>query len=88
MDNISLKLDEAFSKKMEKTMKSHDYSTKTEFIREAIRDKMDSLEQSDFEKNLRKYLGFSKTTTSDEQLEAIREKVARDYAKKFGIKLD
>lgn len=43
MENISLKLEKEFRKAMEDIMKKHNYMTKTEFIREAIRDKMKSL---------------------------------------------
>ena len=32
--------------------------------------------------------GSAKVRTSDEELEKIREEVAREYAKKFNIKLD
>ena len=44
MENISLKLEKEFRKAMEETMRKHNYMTKTEFIREAIREKMKKLE--------------------------------------------
>ncbi len=47
MDNISLKLEKEFRKAMEEMMKKHNYMTKTEFIREAIREKMKKLEEKD-----------------------------------------
>jgi len=37
---------------------------------------------------LRKFKGSAKFQTTDEQREKIREEVGREYAKKFGIKLD
>ena len=45
MENISLKLEKNFLKMIEKLMKKHNYMTKTEFIREAIRDKIRELEE-------------------------------------------
>ena len=45
MENISLKLEKEFRKAMEEIMKKHNYMTKTEFIREAIRDKIKELEE-------------------------------------------
>ena len=47
MENISIKLEENFLKAIEKVMKKHLYSTKTEFIRESIRDKIRMLEEKE-----------------------------------------
>ncbi|HKZ34001.1 MAG TPA: ribbon-helix-helix domain-containing protein [Candidatus Nanoarchaeia archaeon] len=47
MENISLKLEKEFLKAIEGVMKKHNYMTKTEFIREAIREKMKKLEEKD-----------------------------------------
>jgi len=44
MKSVSLKLEKEFLQNIEKAMKKHNYSTKTEFIREAIRDKIRDLE--------------------------------------------
>jgi len=44
MENISLKLDTYILRELKRVMKRYFYSTKTEFIREAIRDKMAELE--------------------------------------------
>lgn len=47
MEHISLKLEENFLKAIEKVMKKHLYTTKTEFIRESIRDKIKMLEEKE-----------------------------------------
>lgn len=47
MENVSLKMEENFMKAVEKVMKKHNYMTKTEFIREAIRDKIRKLEEKE-----------------------------------------
>ena len=47
MENISLKLEIGFLHAIEKVMKRHNYMTKTEFIREAIRDKIRKLEEKE-----------------------------------------
>ena len=47
MENISLKLERNFLQAIEKVMKKHNYMTKTEFIREAIRDKIRKLEEKE-----------------------------------------
>jgi len=45
MENVSLKLERNFLNAIEKVMKKHNYMTKTEFIRESIRDKIRRLEE-------------------------------------------
>lgn len=47
MENISLKLEKNFLQAIEKVMKKHNYMTKTEFIRESIRDKIRKLEEKE-----------------------------------------
>lgn len=47
MENISLKMERRFLEAVEKVMKKHNYMTKTEFIREAIRDKIKNLEEKE-----------------------------------------
>jgi len=47
MENISLKIEEGFVKVINRAMKKHNYMTKTEFIREAIRDKLRKLEEKE-----------------------------------------
>ena len=47
MENVSLKLEKNFLQAIEKIMKKHNYMTKTEFIRESIRDKIRKLEEKE-----------------------------------------
>lgn len=47
MENVSLKLETNFLQAIEKIMKKHNYMTKTEFIRESIRDKIRALEEKE-----------------------------------------
>lgn len=47
MESISLKMEEGFLKAIERAMKNNHYTTKTEFIREAIREKMRKLEEQE-----------------------------------------
>jgi len=45
METVSLRLDPALARRIEKEMAASGYSTKTEFIREAIRDRLSELEE-------------------------------------------
>lgn len=74
METVSLKLGESFVGDMEKIMQRHRYTTKTEFIREAIREKMHSLEKEEALLRARKLYGASKRKTTDAQLHKAREK--------------
>jgi metal-responsive CopG/Arc/MetJ family transcriptional regulator len=47
MENVSLKLERGFLQAIEQVMKKHNYMTKTEFIRESIRDKIRKLEEKE-----------------------------------------
>jgi metal-responsive CopG/Arc/MetJ family transcriptional regulator len=47
MENVSLKMEENFARAIAMVMKKHNYMTKTEFIREAIRDKIRKLEEKE-----------------------------------------
>ena len=47
MESISLKLEGNFLRDIERIMRKHRYSTKTEFIREAIRDKINGIEKQE-----------------------------------------
>ena len=43
MEAVCVKMDENLLKNMDKTMKENNYTTRTEFIRESIRDKIKEL---------------------------------------------
>ncbi len=89
MEAISLKLENEFLHDIKKTMKKHRYTTKTEFIREAIRDKIKDLEKEEAFKKLESHFGkFKGKKTTYKQEREVREKVGKEIAKRFGIKLD
>ena len=69
MEAVSLKLDDSFLHDIESVMKRHRYTTKTEFIREAIRDKMRDLEKEEALIRARQLYRASKRKTADEQLQ-------------------
>ena len=83
MESVSLKLESGFMKDIEKIMKKNRYSTKTEFIREAIREKIDELEKKEALRNIDKLFGSSKRKTTDKQLHEAREALVEIYEKKF-----
>ncbi len=78
METVSIKMEGDFNKDIEKTMKKHRYSTKTEFIREAIRDKIKDLEKEEVIMRVNKLYGASKRKTTDAELHKAREKAFKE----------
>jgi Arc/MetJ-type ribon-helix-helix transcriptional regulator len=85
VEAISLKLDDGFLVDIEKTMKQHRYTTKTEFIREAIRDKIKQLEKEEALLKLGKIYGASKRKTTDDNLKKAKKLAFEDLEKEFNL---
>ncbi len=88
MDTITFKLQEDILKKIDSVLKPLNFSNRTEFIRECVREKLNSIEKDIVLRQLLAFKGAAKKSVSNEQLHTIREKVASEYAKKFGVKLN
>lgn len=87
MESITIKVSDDMAAEIEKAMKPG-YTTKSEFVRAALRDKVEQIKKTESGKELRKYLGILKTKTSDEELRRIRETAYKQLAKKKGWPLD
>ena len=85
METLTFKIGEKLAKEINSLLAEEHYATKTEFIREAIRDKIETKKRN---KLIMKYYGASKRKTTDKQLHIAGEKAARDFAKKFNVNLD
>ncbi len=97
MEHINFKLEGPVAKQIERYMKEFNYSTKTEFIRESIRDKLKALSEEREKKKAWQALyaargifkGKGKAKT-DEEFRALTEKAGEEYIqmleKKFAQK--
>jgi metal-responsive CopG/Arc/MetJ family transcriptional regulator len=84
MEGISIKLEKDFLAVIEKVMKKNNYATKTEFIREAIRDKVEGLEEKEeMRRQIARLAGSSKRKTTDEDLHKAGEIAFERLEKKF-----
>ena len=83
METISLKLEENLLEEIDQTLTKHRYSTRTEFIRDAIREKLSDLEKEEVLKSIAKIRGSSKRKTTDKQLHNAREMLISEYEKRF-----
>ena len=97
MEHVSIQLDTAIARQIEKSMKEFNYSTKTEFIRESIRDKLKQLAEEREKKKAWQALyaargifkGKGKAKT-DEEFRKLTEKAGEEFIemleKKFAQK--
>lgn len=91
METISVRFEEDFVEEIEKAMKENRYATKTEFIREAVRDKVKDLEKQQALLRVEKLYGAGRgkhRNITDEDIHRARERVGRELAKELGIDLD
>lgn len=79
METISFKLSEDIVEKMDSMLKTLHFNNRTEFIREAIRDKLNDVESDPFLRALQKFKGSAKVKVSDEMLRKAREEVSKKY---------
>lgn len=72
METVCIKLEKQFARELDVAMKKHRYVTKTEFLREAIRDKLNDFEREDA---LRALFGSMKGKVTNAKLHEIRDRV-------------
>jgi Arc/MetJ-type ribon-helix-helix transcriptional regulator len=88
MESITIKVDPAFARQMDRAMKPL-YSTKTEFIRAAIREKIERQKETDeLLRALYKTRSKKMTLANDEEDHRIREEVGRQLMREHGIDPD
>ena len=83
METISLKLESEFLKDIKNIIKRYRYTTKTEFIREAIRDKIKDLEKEELILRAKHLYGSSKRKTTDEDIHKAGEKAFRELEREL-----
>ncbi len=88
METVTFKLQETVLRKVDQVLKPLNFSNRTEFIREAVREKLNKIETEQFMRKLAKFKGAAIRKVSDEEFEKNREKAFIDLAEQFGVKLD
>jgi metal-responsive CopG/Arc/MetJ family transcriptional regulator len=81
MEAISLKLDETILSEIDNKLAKYRYSTRTEFIRDAIRSKLSELEKQNLLKAIEAGYGTSRRKTTGKQLHAAGEKAFHELEK-------
>jgi Arc/MetJ-type ribon-helix-helix transcriptional regulator len=91
MEIIPVRYEDELVHDMEKVMKEHRYSTKTEFIREAVRDKIKDLEKEAALLRLQQAYGAGakkgrKITKKD--IDKAGEEAVKELANNLGVNLE
>ncbi|HII72130.1 TPA: hypothetical protein HA265_05230 [Candidatus Woesearchaeota archaeon] len=84
METICIKIDEGMLKKMDQAIKKHNYGTRTEFVREAIRKELKEMTREELIQEFIKTGGISKTKTTEKEYCEIRDKTIKEMAKERG----
>ena len=88
METITFKLQGNLVKKIDELLPPLHYNNRTEFIREAVREKLNKIETEKFMRKLAKFKGAATRKVSDEEFEAGRKKAFEKLAQEFGVTLD
>jgi len=78
METVTVKFKEDILKRIDTTIANHNFNSRTEFIREAVRDKLSILSTDELIKELMKFKGKAKIQTTDKQRRKIREQVSHE----------
>lgn len=80
---ITLKMDSTLLNEIDTTVKKQGYQNRTEFIRNAVHEKLDLVKYKQALSEIAHLKGASKKKTTDEELHKIREKVFEEFDKKL-----
>lgn len=83
METLCIKLEGRFARNIEKAIEKHHYTTKTEFVREAIRNRIKDLEREEAKARVLKFYGASPKKTTDEELHRAGERAFEELEKEI-----
>jgi len=84
MECISVKFQENIVKDMDKNISKNNFNSRTEFIREAVRDKLSELSKKDLIAEFFSFRGKAKKKTTYEENRKTREEVFKELIKEKG----
>ena len=84
MEVVTVKFQENVLKRIDSTINQHNFNSRTEFIREAVRDKLLELNKEDLINEFLKFKGKSKKKTSYEENIKIREDASKELIAELG----
>lgn len=82
-DLVTFKMEHGFLKEVDKVAKRGGFHNRTEFIRAALREKIDEVKMKEAMKSIAHLKGSIKKKITDEEFEKAREKAFEEISKKF-----
>jgi metal-responsive CopG/Arc/MetJ family transcriptional regulator len=82
-ETVIFKIEGELLREVDKTFKRSGFQNRTEFIRSALREKVEEAKLKEAMMQIAHLRGASKKKTSDEEIERTRERVFREFEKKF-----
>lgn len=83
---VTFKMEHDFLKEVDKTAKSAGFQNRTEFIRNALREKVEEVKMKQVMIELSKFRGKAAKKTTDEERRKIREQVSKELIAEFDKK--
>lgn len=80
---ITVKLEDVFLGDIDAIVKNEGYQNRTEFIRNALREKIEEIKLKKAMMELARLKGFTKKKTTEESYEKIRAKAFEELSKKL-----
>ncbi|MDO8740338.1 MAG: ribbon-helix-helix domain-containing protein [Candidatus Woesearchaeota archaeon] len=84
MEAVTVKFQEDVLKKIDETISEHNFNSRTEFIREAVRDKVAELGKEELVKEFLKYRGKARKKTTHEENRMTKEAVSKELLAELG----
>lgn len=78
---ITFKIEKNFLRQLDERVSNSNYQNRTEFIRSALREKIDAVEMKEAIVKLYRLKGASKKKTTDKELERLRKEAFAEYEK-------
>lgn len=78
MEVVTVKFQEDVLKRVDESITEHNFNSRTEFIREAVRDKLADLSRDDLINKFLKFRGKAKKKTTYEENRKTREIVSKE----------
>lgn len=84
MEAVTVKFQEDVLKRIDKTISQHNFNSRTEFIREAVRDKMADISKEELIEEFLKFKGKAKNKTTDVENLKTKETVSKELMAELG----
>lgn len=86
METVTIRFQEKVLENVDKSIAKHHFNSRTEFIREAVRDKLSNLSKDDLVREFLKFKGRAKKKTTYEDNRKTKEIVSKELMEELDKK--